>query len=312
MLSVIARRVLRALATLLLSSFVVFGLLFVAPGSPIAFLAGGRPLPPAQIAQLKAQYHLDQPFLVGYWHWLSHVVVGNFGQSIVTHTSVATLISARAGTTIWLVAYAAVLTVILGLALGLFSGVRGARTDSVITFLTTVGLATPSFVVAILLITVFAVGLGWFPVFGQGSGVLGHIWHLTLPALALAIAGVAYVAQTTRTAVRREVRSEHTETARARGIPERSVIRRHVVRNSLIPIATVGGLTIAGLVAGVAVVETAFGLSGLGSYLVQATTEKDFPVVQAISLILVAVFVIANTTVDLVYYAVDPRLRSKR
>ena len=305
----ILRRLLRSVATLLLSSLVVFGALFVAPGSPVAFLSGGRPLPPAQIAQLEAEYHLNRPFLDAYWHWLRQVLDGNLGTSIVFHTSVSGLIGARAGTTIFLVVYAGLLTVVIGTMLGVIAGVRGGRTDAVITAVTTTGLATPSFVVAIVLIALFAVGTGWFPVFGQGSGFLDRLWHLTLPAISLAIGGVAYLAQTTRAAVRREMRAEHTETARSRGLGRIAVIRRHVLRNSMIPIATVSGLTVAGLVAGVAVVETAFGIQGIGSYLIQATTQKDFPVVQAICLILVTVFVVTNAVVDSICYLVDPRLR---
>jgi peptide/nickel transport system permease protein len=312
MIAVVLRRLLRSIATLLLSSFVVFAALFVAPGSPLAFLTGGRPLPAQQIAQLEAQYHLNRPFLDAYWHWLGQVLHGNFGTSIIFHTSVSSLLGARAGTTIFLVAYAGILTVVFGLTLGAIAGVRGGRTDGTITVLTTVGLATPSFVLAIILIALFAVGTGWFPVFGQGSGFFDRVWHLTLPSISLAIGGVAYLAQTTRTAVRGELHAEHTETARSRGLPERVVIRRHVLRNSMIPIATVGGLTVAGLVAGVAVVETAFGLQGIGSYLIQSTSQKDFPVVQAICLILVTIFIVTNILVDGICYMVDPRLRARR
>jgi len=153
------------------------------------------------------------------------------------------------------------------------------------------------------------VNLGWFPVFGAGSGFAGRLWHLTLPAIALAFAWVAYVAQITKASVREELSKEHVETARSRGIPAPLIVRRHVFRNALIPITTVAGLTVAGLIAGAVVVEQAFGLNGMGSFLVQAAGQKDFAVVQAIALLLVATFVIANAVVDLVNGLLDPRLR---
>ena len=157
------------------------------------------------------------------------------------------------------------------------------RTGAAITVGTSVGLATPSFVAAIILTTIFAVNLGWFPVFGAGVGFTDRLWHMTLPAVALALTWLAYVAQITKTSVRDELDREHVDTARARGMPEREIVRKHVLRNAMIPITTVSGLTIAGLLAGTVVVETAFGIAGIGSFLVQSVSAKDFAVVQAIS-----------------------------
>ncbi len=159
---------------------------------------------------------------------------------------------------------------------------------------TAFGIATPAFVAAIVLITVFAVNLGWFPVFGSGEGFWDRLWHLTLPAVALAFTWCAYVTQITKASVREELGREHVETARSRGIPWPLIVRRHVFRNALIPITTVAGLTVAGLIAGAVVVEQAFGLNGMGSFLVQSASQKDFAVVQAISLLLVTAFVVGE------------------
>jgi peptide/nickel transport system permease protein len=308
----VLRRLVRIALTLLASSFLIFGALYITPGSPIGFLTGGRSLPPAQLEALEAQYHLDEPFFARYWHWLTGVLHGDFGTSIVYHTGVGSLISDRAGNTLILVLYAAVLIVFIGVTLGVLSAVLGRWFDGPITFATSVGMATPSFVVAVVMVTVFAVQLRWFPVLGGGSGALpDRLWHLTLPAIALAIAGLAYVSQTTRAAVRSELNREYAETARSRGIPERTVVRRHIVRNALTPIITVCGLSIAALVAGVAVVEHAFGLNGLGSYLIAAVSAKDFAIVQAISLILVTVFVLTNALVDGLCALADPRVRGR-
>ena len=147
---------------------------------------------------------------------------------------------------------------------------------------------------------------------GDGVGLVDRLEHLTLPAVALALAWVAYVAQLTRTAVHEESLREHVDTARSRGLREWTVVRRHVLRNALIPITTVLGLTVAGLVAGTVVVEQSFDLSGIGSLLVQATASKDFALVQGISLLLVAIFVVVNVSVDIVNGVLDPRLRADR
>lgn len=297
--------------TLLLSSFVVYAMVFLAPGDPLGFLTGGHVLPAPALAALKAHYHLDQPFLAGYVDWLSGLLHGNLGQSVVYQEPVSSIISQRAGVTLFLVIYASLLTMVIGVALGVPAGVRGGRIDATITAVTTVGLATPAFVVAVILISIFGVSLHVFPVFGAGTGFGDRLSHLTLPAVALAISGLAYIAQTTRAAVSVEATSEHAETARSRGIPEGLVIRRHIVRNSLAPIVTAGGLSIAGLVVGVAIVETAFNIPGLGAALVQSVAQKDFAVAQAIALLLVVAFVVVNLIVDIMYPIIDPRLRSR-
>ena len=159
-----------------------------------------------------------------------------------------------------------------------------------------------------MLILLFSVKLGWFPALGNGTDFWSNVQHLTLPAIALAISSLAIVSRVTRAAVREEADREHVQTAISRGIPARQLIRRHVLRNAAIPIATVSGITIASLIAVAAVVETAFSLNGLGAYLVQAAESKDLAVVQGISLVLVAAFVLINAVVNVLYAALDPRV----
>jgi peptide/nickel transport system permease protein len=162
-----------------------------------------------------------------------------------------------------------------------------------------------------VLIAVFAVRLGWFPVLGTGQGLAGRLQHLTLPAFALAIASIAYVSQITRAAVSAEENSPHVETARGRGLPRPRVLRHHVLRNAAMPIITISALTVASLLAGTLVVEYAFGLGGIGSLLDQSVQDKDSNVVLGVGLILVLVFVITTTALDLVQHLMDPRLRLK-
>jgi peptide/nickel transport system permease protein len=302
------RRLVMLLASLLIASFVIFAALYLAPGNPLAALSGGRSLPPASLHILEARYHLDKPFFVQYWYWLSNVLHGHLGLSITLRENVTTLIGSRVWTTAGLVLYASLIIVVVGIALGVLSGLKPGLLDTSALVFTAISAAIPSFVAAIVLILVFAVRLGWFPALGNGTDLLSNIRHFTLPAVALAISSLAIVARVTRASVRTESGREHVQTAISRGIPARAVLRRHVLRNAAIPITTITGITIASLIAVSAVVETAFSLNGLGAYLVQAAESKDIAVVQGISLVLVAAFVVVNLLVDIAYAVLDPRV----
>jgi peptide/nickel transport system permease protein len=203
------------------------------------------------------------------------------------------------------------LTLLLGLVLGSTSVFGSRRLDDGVSAVMSVSIATPTFVAAVALISVFAVQLGWFPVFGQGSGLADRIYHLTLPAIALTIGWWPIVGMVVHTSMREEMGREHVETAVVRGVPRFHVLRRHVFRNSLVPIVTASGLSLAGLVAGTAIVETAFQLNGIGGLLITSVTEKDFAVVQAIAMILLTVFALTNLTVDVLAAVLDPRVRAK-
>jgi peptide/nickel transport system permease protein len=308
MLAFVARRLAMLVVALLVSSFVIFAGLQLAPGDPLAALSGGRSLSPETLATLRAQYHLDDPFLVQYWHWLIGALHGDLGQSIAQRESVSTIISQRAGVTTELVLLAAVLILVAGIGAGVLAGLRRGPVDTGVVVLTSELAAIPSFVAAIVLLSVFAVNLGWFPAIGAGEGFGDRLWHLVLPAVALAASALAIVARVTRVSVREELEREHVQTAVSRGIPWRLVVRRHVLRNAAIPIATVSGITITSLIALSAVVERAFELNGLGATLVQAAASKDLALVQGIALVLVAAFVVCNTLVDLLYALLDPRV----
>jgi len=308
MLPFVLRRLAMLVVALLVSSFVIFAGLQLAPGNPLAALSGGRSLPPEAAAALRAQYRLDDPFLAQYWHWLTNAVQGDLGQSIAQRQDVASIIGERVGVTAELVVLAAILILVSGVGLGIVAGLRRGAVDGAVLIGTTVLAAIPSFVAAIALLSVFAVELGWFPAIGAGAGFGDRLHHLVLPAIALAASSMAIVARVTRVSVREELGREHVQTAVSRGIPWRLVIRRHILRNAAIPIATVCGITITSLIALSAVVERAFSLNGIGATLVQAAASKDLALVQGIALVLVAAFVIANTLVDVLYALLDPRV----
>jgi peptide/nickel transport system permease protein len=304
----IARRLAMLSATLLVASFAIYGALYLAPGSPIAALTGGRTVPPEVLAQLEARYHLNDPFLERYWIWLTAALHGDLGESIPLHEQVSTLIQQRIGVTLSLVLLASMIIIVVGIGLGIAGGLGRGSVDNGVLLVSTMSAALPAFAAAVTLQFVFGVLLGWFPVLGTGDGFLDGLRHLTLPAIALAATSVALVTRVTRTAVREELGREHVQTAISRGLPWPGIVKRHVIRNAAIPITTVVGITIASLIALAAIVETAFGLNGLGAYLVQAAQNKDFAVVQGISLVLVFAFVITNVVIDIAYALLDPRV----
>lgn len=307
----VARRMVALALTLVVASVAVYGALAVAPGDPATLLVGGSRPSSEVLEQVRAQYHLDDPFLTQYGHWLSGILTGDLGESMVFRDSVGHLLATRLWNTVLLVAYAAVLILAIGVGLGIAAALRGGRTSTVVTVGTTVAMGAPTFVMAILLIWLFSTQLSWFPVYGAGDGLVDKLWHLTLPAVALACTYVAYVSRITRAAVTAELRSEHVDTARSRGIPYWTMVRRHVLLNASAPILAVSGVTVAGLLAGTAVAERAFGVNGIGSLLIDSASKQDLAVVQAIAMLMVAAFVVVNTLVDIVNVVLDPRLAER-
>ncbi|MFD3945362.1 ABC transporter permease [Streptomyces sp. NPDC058579] len=305
----LAGRLLGLVAVLFVTSVVVFGAVHLAPGDPVSFLLHGRPATPEAVASLRAQYHLDDPVPVQYAKWLGGVLRGDFGRSAQFHQDVGALIGSRLSGTGVLIGYAALLVALLGVSGGVLAALRPGTVDRAVLLGTGVATATPSFVSAIGLVSLFSVQLGWFPGPGGTPEDFGdRVYHLTLPAFALAITFAGLLARVTRSAMLDELGREHVEVARARGVAGRAVVRRHVLRNALGPIVTVGGTMLASLLISTSIVETAFNVSGVGSLLVQSVTAKDFAVVQAITLLGVTGFVLVNLLVDLLVPLVDPRL----
>ncbi|KHK99045.1 ABC transporter permease [Microbacterium mangrovi] len=309
MIRIIALRLVRLVITMLVCSFVVYGALYLAPGGAMGAITGGRILSKADQAEIVRIYHLNEPFLQRYFAWLQGLFTGDFGISLVSREPVVALIEPRLVTTAMLVGYSGMLIIVLGVGIGLFAALRGGASDRISVMAMSGLAAVPAFLASSILLFVFAVSLGWFPSFGAGGGFVDRLYHLTLPAVALALASIGYVGRISRASFNEEKNRDHVQTAVSRGLPRRSVIGSHILRNSLVPIATSVGITIAGLIAGSVVVEQVFAVNGLGSLLIKAVDEKDFAVVQIVTLVLVAGFVIVNTIVDLLYPLLDPRIR---
>ena len=309
-LSRVAIPIAGAVVTVLVASFVTFVALAFAPGDPVAQILGPHATE-AQRAAMRVQLGLDHSVLTRYWDWLTGVLHGDFGLSLTYRQEVTELLGPRLGTSLMLVAMSIVITVGAGISLGTFGGVS-ARWRPVVSGLAGLGIAIPGFVAATLLISVFAVELGWFPTYGAGSGFGDRLWHLALPSMALSFAWSAYLAQITAASVKEEADKDHVATAIGRGLPWLVVIRRHVLRNAATSVLTVSGLMVGGLVVGSVVIESAFAIDGIGSLLVKGVLNKDYAVVNAVSLIVVVIFVLVTTLVDLLHTALDPRLREGR
>lgn len=295
------------LATIVGASFLIFVGLNAVPGNIVHEILGGHPSAQA-IAHEERVLGLNRPLLVRYWDWLTSAIQGHFGTSLIYKTSIGALISPRIETTLLLVTYSLLIILALGLTLGILGGtVR--RLSTPVAGVTGFLLAVPAFVAAQVLVIIFALHLTWFPVSGDGSGFVDRVHHLTLPAISLALAYAAWVAQLSRAAIHEAAGREHVDTARGRGIATSRIFRRHILRNAAVPIVTVSGLTLAGLFAGAIVVENAFGLDGIGTLLTNAVSAKDYPVVQAVSVLFVAIFVVVTSAIDIIHVALDPRIR---
>lgn len=305
------RRLVVACLLLAIISLAVFSLVHLSPGSAEQILAGGKgSVPPEQLQRLRAEHHLDEPMLTQYWIWAKEAVRLDFGDSIQTALPVTEEIGARLRVSLFLGVYAFVLTMAAGVLLGVLTALRrNSVLDRGIVALTIVGLSAPAFASALLLLYVFAVLVPIFPAFGQGTGFLDSLWHLTLPALALATSSTAFLVKHTRAAMIGVLDQEYVVFARARGLSTMRVLTRYAARNALIPITTISALTFVQLVVGAVLVEIAFSLPGVGSLLVQAVATKDVPMVQGVVMLVAAVVIAANLVADLCYAAADPRVR---
>ncbi|PYC74970.1 ABC transporter permease [Micromonospora arborensis] len=299
--------------TLVISSFVIFAGMYAAPGDPVTFLIGNpENLTPDKIAAVRAEYHLDEPLWTQYARWATGVLHGDLGQSMYYQQPVSDLLSSRLPMTLTLVAMATVLFVVIGVGLGALAALRrGSALDSVVTGFTTFVNSVPNFVIGLVLVAVFAVQLRWFPVAGDGAGLTDRLYHLTLPAIALALGSIALISRVTRQTMTEQQTLDHVEAARSYGLTTRQIVVRHVLRNSLGPVVTMCGLVMAGMLAGTVVIESVFGLNGVGKLLVDAINTHDFPVVQAILLYMVIGYMVVTVAVDLAYPLLDPRTMAR-
>ncbi|HET9016407.1 MAG TPA: ABC transporter permease [Thermomicrobiaceae bacterium] len=309
MLRYVIRRLLQGLIVVFLISLATFGILHLTPGDPIYILIGesGRVnLTTAQINQIRHYWGLDQPLYVQYLTWAGHMFQGNFGESVVeTGVPVSKLIVQAAPVTAKLNALALLLAIVVAIPAGILASVKQYSVfDYFSTLGSTLGVSVPSFWIALMLIILFALKLGWLPPFGV-SNWKGYI----LPVIVLAAEQTAIIARVMRGTMIETLGQDFVRTARAKGLREGLVLVRHVVRNALLPVVTVIGYRLAFLLSGTIVIETVFAVPGIGQLFVNSVYNLDYQVVQAIVLILTVLVVLANLATDLLYAFIDPRIR---
>ena len=309
----LVRRILALVILLLLISFLVFGLLYLAPGNAIQVLLGTHPSSPAIIAALRAKYHLNDSFIGQYVLWLKGAVHLNLGISIQTGQTVTSLIASRIGLTIFLGIYAFLISVLLGVPAGVIAAMRNRSVaDRAIVGVSLLGVSVPAFVSGIFLLYLLAIDVGWFPVYGPGGGFVDRLWHLTLPAFALAFGVMALILKLTRASMITVLEQDYIAFAQARGVGPVRVITRYALRNALGPIITAGGLILGVVITGAVLVEQVFALPGIGTLLITSVEAKDVPVVQGFTLLAAAILIAANFLIDLCYLFIDPRITAGR
>jgi peptide/nickel transport system permease protein len=306
----VVRRLVGLVLVILVVSFGAFALVDAAPGSAEQLLLGFRPQTPEAIEAIRAEYHLDEPFLERYARWLAAAAQLDFGRSLATQEPVLPTVLDQLLLTALLSAYAFTIAVVLGVPLGVLAALRHrSPIDRGIVAASVIAVSAPAFATGTFLLYLFAAELGWFPAFGQGEGVGGRLYHLTLPALALAASVMALLVRLTRAALVEALRQQYVTFARACGIRPRTVLVSYGLRNALVPIVTAGGLVLAALLSGAVLVEVTFALPGLGSLLTEAIKTQDVTMVQGVAVVTAVVFVSANLLVDIAYVVIDPRIR---
>ncbi len=312
MLTYLARRIAGMFVVMFLVATVVFVIARVVPGDPAAVMMGAAATAD-DIAALRARLGLDQPLPLQYVMFLGDVLRGNLGDSIFLNRPVLQALGERAELTFFLTLMSVAIAVAIGVPIGIISAVkRGSATDQGVIGLAMLAASLPSFWVGLTLIQYLAVELRWFPVAGYGppDASLGErLRHLVLPAIALGLPNSALILRFTRTAMLDVLHEDYVRTARAKGLGQRVVVLKHALRNAMIPILTVVGLTAAILIAGAIVTETVFGLPGVGNLIVSAVLRRDYPVIQGALLIVSGIYVLINLAVDLLYAVADPRVR---
>jgi peptide/nickel transport system permease protein len=305
-------RLWQSVVTLVLASIVVFVGVRALPGDPATAMAGEE-ADPAAIEAMRAQLGLDQPLPAQYFKFLGHALTGDFGRSTRTGTPVSEMIGATLPVTVQLAVYAMIVAVLAGMAAGVIAAVfRGRWPEWAANGFSMFALSVPTFWLSTLAVLYLSVQLGWFPASGYVSPFahpLRGLYYLTLPAVILGITHAAVVQRQTRASMVETLTSDFVRTARAKGLGRGAVIFRYGLRNSLLVVTTIVGLQLGGLVAGAVVTERIFSLPGLGKLTLDSVFTRDYPVIQAVVLIIVTAYIVINLLIDFLYTVIDPRVR---
>jgi len=308
----VARRLLALIPVILVVATVAFVLIHLAPGDPASIIAGPD-ASPDDIARIQRQLGLDAPFHVQLFRWYGRLARGDLGQSIFLRRPVLEAIVDRAEPTILLTLYATLIAVALGVPAGVVAArYHDGTADQALMAGALIGISIPNFLLGLLLILLFSVRLGWFPVAGYvplESGWLRTLRSLTLPAFALGVVQSALIARIARSAMLDVLREQFITAGRARGLSERAVVYKHALKNAMIPTITVIGISLAILISGSVIVEQVFNIPGLGRLIISAVLRRDYPVIQGVVLCIAGIYMLVNLAVDLSYVVFDPRVR---
>lgn len=312
MIYYVIKRLLATIPVMGVVALFVFSLLYLSPGDPAAVIAGDIATE-EDIARIRASLGLDQPYLVRFGHWLYALSQGDLGTSIFTGLPVAHLIAQRVEPTIALTLFTLVISVAVAVPLGVVAASRaGGWIDRMVMAISVIGFSVPVFVLAYLLIALFSIQLEWLPVQGYKSiseGFWPFIRHLILPSVALGIVYMALIARITRASMLDVLSQDYVRTAHAKGLAPSTVLVGHALKNAAVPVVTIIGIGVALLIGGVVVTETVFAIPGIGRLTVDAILRRDYPIIQGVTLLFSAVYVIVNLLVDLSYTLFDPRIR---
>lgn len=303
----------RFLVTFLAATVAVFGIMRVLPGDP-AVIAAGENATPEIVARLAAEFGTDRPLAVQYWDWFTGLLRGDFGVSYVTRTDISPLVLDKVQVSLILVTLAMLLALVIAIPLGTLAAVRHKKVSgAVISGISQLGIAIPGFLLGILLVTLFALRLGWLPANGwtsPGEDFGDFLRRLVLPVAALAGVQSAILTRYVRSAVLEVMHEDYLRTARAKGLSPLMALLKHGLRNAAIPVLTVTSVQFAALIIGAVVIERVFVIPGLGSMLLTAVGNRDLLTVQSVVMVLVAITLIINLVVDVLYTVLDPRLRA--
>jgi peptide/nickel transport system permease protein len=309
----VAQRLLLLIPVMLVISAVVFTLMHLIPGDPAQVLLGFENTDPAQLEAVRHDLGLDRPLYVQYGRWLEKLLRGDLGTSVRTGRPIRVLVAEALPFTLELATYALLLAVIIALPVGTLAGTTRSRlADGAMQTLTLFGLSLPAFWVGAMLILLFSVELRWFPVLTYptlADAPLANLRGFFLPALTLAVPNAASIARMVRASMVSVRREEYVKVARAKGLREAVVVRRHMLKNALIPVVTLVGIVAGYLLGGSIVVEQVFAIPGVGRLGLQAIVQRDYPVLQAVVLMVTGLFVLVNLVVDVIYVLLDPRIR---
>ncbi len=317
----IVRRLIIAIPTLLAISIITFSIIHMAPGGPLQFYLGLNPrTPPWMIEMLKKKYGLDKPIYEQYLRWLFMLIKGDLGYSYISGEPVSYSIGVRVWNTIKLTLASEVIALSIAIPLGVISAVKNnTLVDHVSRVFALLGVSMPIFWLGIMMIYFFSLYLGIFPTFGAAtpgkvySSIFeqwaDELWHLVLPALTLGLVRTAFLTRLVRSSVLGELQMDYVLTARMKGLKERVVIYKHVLRNALLPVVTVVGLSLGFMLSGAVITETVFAWPGMGRLAVWSTFNRDYPMIMAITMIVSTMVVIFNFITDIVYALIDPRIR---